>query len=154
MNNITTENTFEMAIVDSLINYGGYAQGISQQYFPKLGMFKYEIISFLEETQPKSWERLEAIHGSDEIRNKIIQRIYKEMDLRGSFDVIRNGFTDYGIGFNLAFFKPETSLNKETEEFYNKNQLKLYRQVYYSEKKFDLLPLSRQKICLYKLTFK
>lgn len=134
MSNITTENTFEMSIVESLINKGGYAQGNSAQYFPKLGMFKYEIISFLEETQPKSWERLEAIHGSDEIGNKIIQRIYKEMDLRGSLDVIRNGFTDYGIRFNLAFFKPETSLNKATKELYNKNQLKVYRQVYYSEK--------------------
>ncbi len=134
MSKVTTENTFEMAIVDSLINSGGYTLGSSQQYFPKLGMFKYEIISFLEETQPKSWERLEAIHGSDEIGNKIIQRIYKEMDLRGSLDVIRNGFTDYGIRFNLAFFKPETSLNKETEDLYNKNQLKVYRQVYYSDK--------------------
>jgi len=49
-------------------------------------------------------------------------------------DVIRNGFTDYGVRFKLAFFKPETGLNPETQELYNKNQLKVIRQVYYSNK--------------------
>ncbi len=133
MAGITTENTFETAIIESLIQNGGYTQGNSADYSPELGMFKYEILNFLQETQSKNWKKIASIHG-EQVDNRIIQRIYKEMDLRGALDVVRNGFTDYGVRFKLAFFKPETSLNPETQELYNKNQLKVIRQVYYTQK--------------------
>ena len=132
--NITSEKTFESAIVESLIENGGYSQGNSEQYFPKLGIFKYEILSFLQESQPDRWEKIVAIHGGDVVGDRIIQRINKEIDLRGNLDVIRNGFTDYGVHFKLAFFQPETGLNPETKILYDKNRLKVYRQVHYSNK--------------------
>jgi len=131
MREITTEKTFEAAIVQSLIENGGFAQGNAPDYSPELGLFKYEVLHFLQETQPQNWEKISGIHGSD-VDNRIIQRIYKEMDLRGSLDVIRNGFTDYGVRFRLAFFKPESGLNPETQELYNKNSLKIYRQIFFS----------------------
>ena len=130
---ITTENTFEKAIVESLLQFGNYTQGNSPDYSPELGMFKYDVIAFLQNTQPKAWEKITAVHGSD-ADNRIIQRLFKELDLRGSLDVLRNGFVDYGVKFRMAFFKPETGLNDETIELYDKNQLKIIRQVYYSNK--------------------
>jgi len=138
---IATEKTFETAIVQSLIDNGGYMAGNSPDYSPELGMFKYEVIKFLQDSQPENWQKISGIHGSD-TENRIIQRIYKEMDLRGSLDVIRNGFIDYGVRFRLAFFKPESGLNPETQVLYNKNKLKIYRQVYFSSQnknKFALL---------------
>ncbi len=48
--------------------------------------------------------------------------------------MIRNGFVDYGVRFKCAFFKPESGLNPDTISLYNQNQLKVTRQVYYSEK--------------------
>ncbi|MFC2137964.1 type I restriction endonuclease subunit R [Bacteroidota bacterium] len=131
MSKITTENTFETAIVQSLIDNGGYSAGNAPDYSPELGLFKYEVLHFLQETQPDNWQKISGIHGSD-VDNRIIQRIYKEMDLRGSLDVIRNGFIDYGVRFKLAFFKPESGLNPETQILYNKNNLKVYRQIYFS----------------------
>ena len=130
---ITTEHTFETAIVESLIQHGNYMQGNAPDYSPELGMFKYEVIAFLQDTQPKAWEKMVGVHGAD-ADNRIIQRLFKELDLRGSLDVLRNGFTDYGVKFRMAFFKPETGLNDETIELYGKNQLKIIRQVYYSNK--------------------
>lgn len=131
MSKITTESTFETAIVQSLIDNGGYSAGNAPDYSPELGLFKYEVLHFLQETQPENWQKISGIHGSD-VDNRIIQRIYKEMDLRGSLDVIRNGFIDYGVRFRLAFFKPESGLNPETQVLYDKNKLKIYRQVYFS----------------------
>ena len=131
--NITTEHTFETAIVESLVQHGNYTQGNAPDYSPELGLFKYEVIAFLQDTQPKAWEKITAVHGAD-ADNRIIQRLFKELDLRGSLDVLRNGFTDYGVKFRMAFFKPETGLNDETIELYGKNQLKIIRQVYYSNK--------------------
>ena len=133
MSQITSENTFETAIIQSLLKNGGYTKGTASDYSPELGMFKDEILQFLKETQPKQWERLSAIHSSD-VENRLIQRLYKEMDLRGSLDVIRNGFVDYGVRFKMAFFKPESGLNPDTLALYGQNRLKVIRQVYYSKK--------------------
>ena len=133
MDRITSENTFETAIVQTLVETGGYLKGDAKQYIPELGMFKSEVLQFLKDTQPRQWEKLLAIHG-DDAKNRIIQRLYKEMDLRGSLDVIRNGFVDYGVRFKCAFFKPESGLNPDTIALYNQNRLKVTRQVYYSKK--------------------
>ncbi|MEZ5045337.1 MAG: type I restriction endonuclease [Saprospiraceae bacterium] len=56
------------------------------------------------------------------------------MDLRGSLDVLRNGFVDYGVRFQMAFFQPASGLNPDAVDLYNKNHLKVYRQIYYSTK--------------------
>ncbi|MCB0743377.1 MAG: type I restriction endonuclease subunit R, partial [Ignavibacteriae bacterium] len=130
---LTTEHTFESALVQSLLKHGGYTEGNAVDYSPELGMFKYEVIRFLQESQPKRWEKITAIHGED-AHNRVIQRLYKELDLRGSLDVLRNGFVDYGVRFQMAYFKPASGLNPEALELFNKNQLKVYRQIYYSSK--------------------
>lgn len=130
---ITTENTFETALVQSLTEHGGYTEGNAPDYSPELGMFKYEVIKFLQESQPKRWEKISAIHGAD-ADNRVIQRLYKELDLRGSLDVLRNGFVDYGVRFQMAFFQPASGLNPDAVDLYNKNNLKVYRQIYYSTK--------------------
>ena len=130
---ITTENTFETALVQSLTENGGYTQGNAQDYSHELGLFKYEVLKFLQETQPKRWERVSSIHG-DNVDERITQRLYRELDLRGSLDVLRNGFVDNGVRFQMAYFKPASTLNPEATELYNQNSLKVYRQVYYSTK--------------------
>jgi type I restriction enzyme, R subunit len=140
MSDIRTEKAFETAIVASLVEQGGYIQGNAEDYSRELGMFRFEVIHFIQSTQPDKWAKLEAIHGND-CGNRIIQRLYKELDLRGSLDVIRNGFVDYGIRFQMAFFKPETSLNPDTLELYQKNSLKVVRQLFYSIKNKNSIDL-------------
>ena len=103
MNGITSENIFETAIVKSLLETGGYIEGDAGAYSSELGLFKQEILQFLKETQPVQWDKLKAIHGSD-IENRLVQRLYKEMDLRGSLDVIRNGIVDYGVRSQMCIF--------------------------------------------------
>ncbi len=131
--NIKTENTFETALVQSLVEQGGYTQGNAEDYSKELGMFKYEVLAFLQTSQPKRWAKISAIHGAD-TDNRIIQRLYKELDLRGSLDVLRNGFVDYGVRFQMAYFQPASGLNPDAVDLYNKNSLKVYRQIYYSTK--------------------
>jgi hypothetical protein len=61
---ITTEQTFESAIVQALIERGGYTQGNPTGYSPESGLFKDEVIRFLQESQPQKWEKLTVIHGT------------------------------------------------------------------------------------------
>lgn len=133
MNDITTENTFETAIVESLTQEGGYLQGNAKGYNSETGMFQQEVLTFIKDTQPKNWKKLSSIHG-DSTQSRLIQRLEKQMDSRGALDVIRNGFVEYGVKFRLAFFKPEAGLNPETIALYNCNRLTVTRQLYYSKK--------------------
>ncbi|WP_338813280.1 DEAD/DEAH box helicase family protein [Bernardetia sp. Wsw4-3y2] len=130
---ITTENTFETAIEQALVQNGGYTVGDSTTYSQELGFFRDEILAFLQRSQPKKWEKISAIHGKD-TENRVLQRLYKELDLRGCLDVLRKGFVDYGVRFQMAFFKPASGLNPDAVEIYNTNSLKVYRQVYYSKR--------------------
>jgi len=130
---ITTENTFETAIVQSLVEQGGYTEGNASDYSQELGMFKTEVIQFLQDSQSNKWEKISAIHG-DDVNNRVLQRLYKELDLRGSLDVLRNGFVDYGVRFQLAFYQPASGLNPDAVEFFNNNRLMVYRQINYSNK--------------------
>ena len=127
---IHTELTFESAIEISLLETGGYNKGFSEDFDAQLGLFPKYIIEFLKASQPKSWEKLINIH-KDEAEKKVIQRLIKEIDLRGALDVIRNGFTDYGVKFQMAYFKPESTLNPEAEALYLSNHLSVTRQLYY-----------------------
>ncbi len=127
---IHLETTFESAIEASLLQHGGYVKGNPDDIDRQLALDQGILFSFLQSTQPEKWKKLSTIHGSS-VEQKLITRLVKELDLRGSLDVIRHGFTDYGVKFDLAYFKPETSLNPDTERLYGLNQLVIYRQVHY-----------------------
>ena len=40
---LTTEQTFETALVQSLVTQGGYTEGNAPDYSLELGLFKYEV---------------------------------------------------------------------------------------------------------------
>ncbi len=127
---IHTELTFESAIEIALLESGGYKQGSSSDFDTQLGLFPSYIIEFLQVSQPQAWDKIVNVH-KDEVEKKVIQRLVKEIDLRGVLDVIRKGFTDYGVKFQIAYFKPETTLNPEADLQYRANQLTVTRQLYY-----------------------
>jgi type I restriction enzyme R subunit len=127
---IHTELTFERAIEEALLENGGYTKGLSEDFDVQTGLFPKYIINFLKESQPILWNKIANIH-KDEADKKVIARLIKEIELRGVLDVIRNGFTDYGVKFQMAYFKPESTLNPDAETLYLANNLSVTRQVYY-----------------------
>ncbi|BAV95363.1 type I restriction endonuclease subunit R [Ichthyobacterium seriolicida] len=130
---IHTEITFEAAIEASLLEHGGYVKGHSKDFDAQKGIFPKYVTEFLKNSQPKEWEKISIFH-KDNIETKVINRLLKEMDLRGTLDVLRKGFTDYGVRFKMAYFKPENVLNSETLALYQKNHLSVTRQLYYERK--------------------
>jgi type I restriction enzyme R subunit len=127
---IHTELTFERAIEASLLDFGGYTKGHSEDFDVQLGLFPKYITDFLKTSQLTAWDKLANIH-KDEVEKKVMQRLIKEIDLRGVLDVIRKGFTDYGVKFQMGYFKPESTLNPEAEIQYLSNHLSVTRQLYY-----------------------
>src|SRR3989338_10056923 len=138
---ITNERAFEEAIENSLIERGGYSKVDVKEFVRELALDTKTLISFLKESQPTEWKKLSAVHGA-EVETKFLQRLTKELDSRGMLDVLRHGVIDYGVRFKLAFFKPVSGLNPESERLYKLNKLTLTRQVHYSlknNKSIDML---------------
>jgi type I restriction enzyme R subunit len=127
---IHTELTFEAAIEESLLENGGYIKGHSEDFDTHKGIFPKYVLAFIKASQPVAWDKISNIHKAD-VENKVISRLLRELELRGTLDVLRNGFTDYGVKFKMAYFRPESSLNPEAEVFYQTNQLAIIRQLYY-----------------------
>ena len=74
--------------------------------------------------------RAKLSHGDDAATRKAVaDRIAKEIDKRGTVDVIRHGVQDFGINFKLAYFKPAHELTPELRARYDANRLTVRRQL-------------------------
>ena len=139
-NFIHTESAFESAIVGHLTANGWHLANASD-FSRDLAFDKKAVLSFIQTSQPKEWANLQSYY-QDETESKFIQRLFKELDLRGLLDVVRHGITDSGVKFKMAYFKPDSNLNPETVEQYKQNKLYVARQVFFSpknNKSIDLL---------------
>ena len=131
-NFIHTEATFEGAIVEHLCS-NGWQQGNANDYNAATALNEKTVLQFIQQSQNKEWEKLKQ-HYKEETESKFIQRLFKEMDLRGTLDVIRHGINDSGCKFKLAYFQPDSNLNPDTIELHRQNIFTVTRQVYFSEK--------------------
>ncbi len=133
------ERGFEDAITGSLVESGGYRVckwGTKPEWAgdfdPSSGLDTAELFAFIAETQPTAWKRLLAVHGGDGRRlQQFGDRLAKQLDERGTVDVLRHGVNDHGIEVRLAFFKPAHGLTPELTERYDANRLTVTRQLPY-----------------------
>ncbi len=58
-----TEIAFEIVIVDSLLA-GGYEEISCDGFDRERASFPEVVLEFIRSTQPKQWEKLEALHGA------------------------------------------------------------------------------------------
>ncbi|ASP39595.1 restriction endonuclease subunit R [Bacterioplanes sanyensis] len=126
----TKEDNFEDAIEHWLVTHVGYESVSNQQYNAELAIDPTTLLAFIQATQPEVYQALSASYGS-QVDTMMVNRIASECDKRGLLDVIRNGVRDRGQSVRLAYFKPASSLNPETEALYQQNRLTVMRQVYY-----------------------
>lgn len=130
---VHTEKAFEEDIESSLLEKGGYIKGSPDDFNRELALDIKTIFTFLQESQPEAWKKSLEIHGAG-IKSKLLQCLTKELDNRGTLDVLRNGFIDYGVRYKMAYFKPASGLNPEAERLYRLNRLTVTRQLKYSQK--------------------
>jgi type I restriction enzyme R subunit len=134
-----SERGFEDAITVSLAERGGYRvckwgtkPEWSADFDRTRGLDTAELFAFMVETQPKVWERLVAVHGGEVgAHQQFADRLAKQIDERGTVDVLRHGVNDHGIEVRVAFFKPAHGLTPELTERYLANRLTVTRQLPY-----------------------
>jgi type I restriction enzyme, R subunit len=127
------ESTLEKLICEHL-TANQWHQGDASNYSRELGLDLEELKSFIYETQPSSWQRLVTLHGSEEqALKKFSERLAKEIDNRGTIDVLRKGITDLSVKFNIAYFVPAHDLTPANRKLYDQNRATVTRQIKMSE---------------------
>jgi type I restriction enzyme R subunit len=128
MNDQTKEKAFETYIEDVLLNRSGWKRGTVDEWDKQNALFPQRIFEFLETTQPKLWESMQKLHGAG-LEAMLIQALVKELEVKGTLHVLRQGFKFYGKTFRLAYFKPAHGLAPDVIERYEKNDLTVTRQI-------------------------
>ncbi len=129
----TTETAFETSIEASLFS-GGYVHHESKEFDAERAIFPDVVLAFIEETQPKVWEKLKALHN-EKTGERVIAALCKWMDTHGVLAALRHGFKCYGKTIRIAFFKPAHGLNQELQTRYEGNILGITRQLHFSTKR-------------------
>ena len=128
------EVEFENDICRHLAEHGWlYEQDDAGRYDRQRALFADDVLAWVQQTQPQAWEVLSRNHGAA-AAGMLLDRIRKQLDDRGTLDVIRFGVEMIGLTGRLALaqFRPAFNLNPEILERYQANRLRVVRQVRYS----------------------
>src|SRR5262249_9364377 len=126
-----SEQALETAIATDL-TAAGYTLRPHAAFDKALCLDPGPLIDFIEATQPKEWAKYVQQHR-EAARDLFLKRVAEVIEADGLVAVLRQGVKATGCKFRLAFFKPETGLNPETQVLYQANQFTVMRQVRYSE---------------------
>src|SRR5215831_6318209 len=125
-----SEAAFETVIEAHLLAHG-YVRVDPEDFDRERAIFPEAVLSFIHETQPAEWRKLEALHGP-KTGEQVLADLCKWMDMHGSLATLRHGFKCYGRTLHTAFFKAAHELNPELEARYTANRLGLTRQLHFS----------------------
>lgn len=132
--NLHQEHHFETAICEYLTAHGWlYAEGDAAGYDRQYGLYLPDLTAWLQDTQADSWARLEKNHGAQ--TDKVLaERLRKQLNERGTLDVLRNGIEMLGLKapLSLVQFKPALAFNEQLAQRYAANRLRVVRQVRHS----------------------
>ncbi|ASP90304.1 type I restriction endonuclease subunit R [Sinorhizobium meliloti] len=128
------EISFETEICGHLAAHGWlHSENDAAKYDRARALFPDDVLAWINASQPKAWETLAKNHGSA-AEIMLLDRIRKQLDERGTLDVLRHGVELIGLRapLKLAEFKPAFGLNAEILARYDANRLRVVRQVRYS----------------------
>lgn len=140
MNNILSEKQYQRYILDRL-KENGYKETKSNHFDRYYAMDRYELITFLEDTQLEKLDSLRKIYKKD-TEDVIVATINtNETSSRGSrLQTLKNGVDISNIHLDLMYTKPATSYNKELNVLYEKNIFSCSEEVWASdEERIDIV---------------
>jgi type I restriction enzyme R subunit len=132
--NLHKEISFEGEICGHLAAHGWIqAEGDAALYDRSRAVFPPDLISWVKTTQDTAWDALSKNHGTV-AQGVLLDRIRKQLDDRGTLDVLRHGVELIGLRrpIALAQFKPAMTMNPDIVARYAANRLRVVRQVRYS----------------------
>ena len=124
------EQDFEEHIEEHLLK-SDYHRRLPSEYDKETCLIPTEVIQFIQTSQTKEYEKLQSHLGS-ETDKKILYRLSNEVTKFGALHILRKGFKTRGSHFRMAYFKPASGMNPETQFLYHQNRFSIVRQLKYS----------------------
>ena len=137
------EISFETEVCDHLAAHGWlHAAGDAAHYDRARALFPSDLVAWIEATQPQAWATLTKNHGASAAA-VVLDRVRKQLDDRGTLDVLRHGVEIIGLRhpLTLAQFRPALAMNGDILARYAANRLRVVRQVRYSTANENCLDL-------------
>jgi len=133
-----TELRFEEWIEQSLLNNGyhhsfTHSNEFENKYDKELCLVGEDVLGFIKDTQPEEYDKLFTQFESS-TDTHILKTIDKTIYQRGIIDTLRKGISTRGCNFDLVYFQPKSSLNKDHYKLYSQNRFIIVRQLHYSKK--------------------
>ena len=134
------EAAFEAHIAGWLVEHGSYrrakttSEGYESDFDCNAGVDTADLFELIAATQAEKWDQLvESGYSGDPVKARagFVQRLAKQLDKRGTVDVLRRGVVGYNVKIRLAYFKPGHGLTPELVERYEANILSVARQLRY-----------------------
>ena len=122
----TTEEAFETA-VELMLLEGGWVEGDRDEWDAERAVFPARVVAFLKADDPDRWAGLSDQHGNG-LEGEVVAYLVRELDLKGTLDVLRYGFRFQGKRLRIAHFRPAHRLNPDNIEDYERNDLTVTRQ--------------------------
>ena len=130
MANKPNELRFEEHI-EKALSSKGYTSLLYSAYNRNSCLIEEELISFLKDTQPKVYDKLEEQFGAN-TNDRIVTAFKNKVSKDGIIKTLREGISTRGSSFDLLYFQPKSGLNEDLEELYKKNRFTVVRQLHYS----------------------
>ena len=142
--NLHKEISFEVEVCGHLAAHGWlHAEGDAAGYDRARALYTADLLAWVQATQPQALSTLSKNHGAA-AQVMLLDRVRKQLDERGTLDVLRHGVELIGLRapLSLAQFKPTLGMNGDILARYAANRLRVVRQVRYSlanENSIDLV---------------
>jgi len=109
---------------------------VSQKdYDRKLAIKTDSLISFIKETQPKEWAKVEGLYGTkakDEFMKRLVSVLEPQQGYNGLVETLRKGFDmPPGAHFRIVYLKPANDKNPDLLAKYRANRFEVVRQLSY-----------------------
>ena len=143
MSQIHHECELERYIVDQLAA-SGWLVGQSVDYDRARALYPTDILAWLQDTQPKAWDKLQRLHGAA-ADAAVFDRLVKVLESKdgGTVNVLRRGFSIPGGGtIAMSQALPEDERNQTVIHRYQANRLRVVPQLRYSLDKADEIDLA------------
>ncbi|WP_211828716.1 type I restriction endonuclease subunit R [Kistimonas asteriae] len=138
----SVEAVFQNEIIAQM-QANGWQLGSGDHYDRETALYTNDVLSFVQETQPKEWAKFCKVFPTDSEQHFISHLVTQlkkadpnaiDKDLRsyGTLGVLRHGLKIRNARFSLCQFMPEHSLNPETLARYKQNRCRIVPELVYS----------------------
>lgn len=124
------ERFFQNDIIKAL-HEQGWLVGSASEYDKAHALYPEDLIGYFKDAWPERWEKF-CKSNPQNPEQVFVKKTVRELERKGTLDVLRHGFKVPGVKIDLCSFKPDHGMNPDTERRYASNRLRVVEEVSYS----------------------